>query len=129
MAVSILLVDDHPEFRHILRQILRTESDLDVAAEADDGEAAVELVQQKQPAVVLMDVAMPRLDGLEATKRIKTLQPDTKVLVLTVHSEAVYREKARASGADAFLRKQEVVTKLVPTIRQVIGKGRGEGTG
>jgi DNA-binding NarL/FixJ family response regulator len=124
MPGMILVVDDHQEFRRIIRQILEQESDLAVSAEADDGEAAVEHVRHHQPAVVLMDVAMPRLDGFEATRQIKAMRPDTKVLILTVHTQEGYPERARESGADAYLPKQEAITRLVPTIREVLGGPR-----
>ena len=127
MAVTILIVDDHQEFRRIIRQILQAESDLAVSGEAADGEAAIEYVRRHQPAVVLMDVAMPRLDGFEATRRIKTMQPDAKVFILTVHTEEGYPERARESGADGYLPKQDVITRLIPTIREVLG-GRREQT-
>jgi DNA-binding NarL/FixJ family response regulator len=105
MAVTILIVDDHEEFRRIIRQILRAESDLTVSGEAGDGVAAVTYVLHHQPAVVLMDVAMPRLDGFEATRRIKAMRPDTKVLIMTLHTQEGYHQRARDSGADAYLPK------------------------
>lgn len=126
MTVPILLVDDHEEFRRILRQILQIESDFIVAGEADDGEVAVELALQRRPAVVLMDLAMPHLDGFEATRRIKAMRPETKVLVLTLHTEEAFRAKARESGADAFLPKQDTITRLVPTIRELLGGAQDE---
>jgi DNA-binding NarL/FixJ family response regulator len=124
IPVTILIVDDNQEFRGIIRHVLQAQSDLSVSGEADDGEAAVEHVRHHQPAVVLMDVAMPRLDGFEATRRIKAMRPDTKVLILTVHREEAYPERARESAADAFLPKQDVITRLIPTIREVLGGGR-----
>lgn len=121
MKVRILLVDDHEEFRRILRQILQTESDFVVVGEAEDGEAAVEIALERQPAVVLMDLAMPHLDGFEAARRIKAVRPETKILVLTLHTEEAYRTRARESGADAFLPKQDTITRLIPTIQEVLG--------
>jgi two-component system response regulator DegU len=127
MAARILIVDDHQEFRRIIKQILHTEADLSVAGEAEDGEAAVDYVRHHQPALVLMDVAMPQLDGFEATRRIKAMLPDTKVLILTVHTDEGYAERARDSGADRYLPKQHVITGLIPTIRELLG-GRREQT-
>jgi two-component system response regulator DegU len=118
--MTVLVVDDHEEFRGIIRQILRAEPGLTVAGEAGDGEAAVEEVRRHRPALVLMDVAMPRLDGFEATRRIKALHPETKVLILTVHTAEGYRELARASGADGYLPKQEVIARLIPAIRDLV---------
>jgi DNA-binding NarL/FixJ family response regulator len=124
MAVTILIVDDHEEFRRIIRQILRAESDLTVSGEAGDGVAAVTHIRHHQPAVVLMDVAMPRLDGFEATRRIKAMRPDTKVLIMTLHTQEGYHQRARDSGADAYLPKLDVITRLIPTIREVLGEQR-----
>ena len=120
MTVPILLADDHEEFRRILRQILLTESDFTVAGEAEDGENAVDLALKRRPAIVLMDLAMPRLDGFEAMRRIKSMRPETKILVLTFHTEPPYRSKARECGADAFLPKTETITRLIPVIRQTL---------
>lgn len=121
MPVPILVVDDHEEFRRILRQILQVEPDFAVAGEAEDGEVAVALALQRRPAVVLMDLALPHLDGFEAIRRIKSAQPETKILVLTFHTEPAFRAKARECGADAFLPKQEAVARLIPVIREVLG--------
>ena len=126
MTVPILVVDDHEEFRRILRQILQVESDFTVAGEADDGELAVDLTLQRRPAVVLMDLAMPHLDGFEAIRRIKSLRPETKILVLTFHTDPTFRAKARECGADAFLPKQEAVGRLVPVIREILGGSHGQ---
>jgi DNA-binding NarL/FixJ family response regulator len=119
--MMILVVDDHEEFRRIIKQILHPEADLSVEGEAADGLAAVEYVRHHRPAVVLMDVAMPGVDGFEATRRIKAMWPETKVLILTVHTEAGYAERARDSGADRYLPKQSVITRLVPAIRELVG--------
>lgn len=129
MAATILIVDDHEELRGIVRQILRSESDLTVSGEAGDGVAAVEHALHHQPAVVVMDVAMPRLDGFEATRRIKALRPDIKVLIMTLHTEEGYHQRARESGADAYLPKLDVITRLIPTIREVLGENRSHTAG
>jgi DNA-binding NarL/FixJ family response regulator len=126
MATRILIVDDHQEFRRIIKQILHAEAALEVAGEADDGLAAVEYVRHDHPEIVLMDVAMPRLDGFEATRRIKAMRPDTKVLILTVHTDEGYAARARDSGADHYLPKQHVITQLIPAIREMLGGRREE---
>ena len=123
----ILVVDDHQEFRGIVKHLLHSETDLSVEGEAADGLAAVEYVRQHGPAVVLMDVAMPGIDGFEATRRIKAMRPETKVLILTVHTGEGYAERARDSGADRYLPKQNVITHLIRAIRELLG-GRAEQT-
>jgi len=117
----ILVVDDHEEFRRIIRQILHPEADLSVEGEAADGLAAVDYVRHHWPAVVLMDIAMPGVDGFEATRRIKAMRRETKVLILTVHTEEGYAKRARDSGADGYLPKQNILTRLIPAIRELLG--------
>ncbi|MBI2884309.1 MAG: response regulator transcription factor [Candidatus Methylomirabilis oxyfera] len=116
MPINALIVDDDRAFRRVVRRLLEQAGDISVVGEAGDGEEAVELTQQLQPDVVLMDVAMPRVDGFEATRRIKAKRPQTKVIILTVHEEAVYRRAAGGSGADNFLIKKTLATKLLPAI-------------
>ena len=116
----ILVVDDHQEFRGIIKHLLHSETDLSVEGEAADGLAAVEYVRHHRPAVVLMDVAMPGIDGFEATRRIKAMRPETKVLIQTVHTEEGYAERARDSGADRYLPKQNVITHLIRAIRELL---------
>lgn len=116
MPIATLIVDDDRLFRQAVRQLLELESEISVVGEAGDGEEALQLAQELQPDVVLMDITMPRLSGLEATRRIKAERPETKVIVLTVHQEEIYRTTAGECGADAFLTKKNVGTQLLPTI-------------
>jgi DNA-binding NarL/FixJ family response regulator len=119
MGVTILIVDDNPRLRALIRRILTQESDLQVVGEADDGAEAIRLTPILRPDVVLMDLGMPRVNGLEATRRIKMERPETKVIIITVHTEDAYRRAAEANGADAFLAKRTLMTALLPTIRRV----------
>lgn len=116
MPINALIVDDDRAFRGVVRRLLERAGEISVVGEAGDGEEAIELTRKLQPDVVLMDVAMPRVDGLEATRRIKAERPQTKIIILTIHEEDVYRRAARGSGADAFLIKKTLATRLLPAI-------------
>jgi len=114
--IATLIVDDDLTFRKTVRQLLERVPEVSIVGEAADGEEALRLAQALRPDVVLMDITMPRLDGLEATRRIKAEQPDMKVIVLTVHQEEAYRKTACEYGADAFLTKKTVGSRLIPMI-------------
>lgn len=116
MPIAILIVDDDLTFRKTVRQLLERAPEVSVVGEATDGEEALQLVQELQPDVVLIDISMPRLDGLEAARRIKAQHPEIKVIVLTVHQEEVYRKTAYEYGADAFLIKKTAGVQILPTI-------------
>jgi DNA-binding NarL/FixJ family response regulator len=119
MATTILIVDDHAQFRTLMRQIVAEVSDLHVVGEAADGLGAMRLVQEIQPAIVLLDLVLPQVNGLEVLRWIE--YPETNVIIMTVHTEDAYRAAAEASGADAFLLKKTLMTVLLPTIRRLCG--------
>ena len=103
--ISIIVVDDHPLFRQSIRNVLEAQSDFQVVAEADSGEEAVKLASEFQPDVVLMDITMPKLDGLEATRQIKASNPHIAVLVLTIHSDDQHIIGILEAGAAGYLTK------------------------
>jgi DNA-binding NarL/FixJ family response regulator len=125
VPVTVLVVDDDAANRQMVRRVLdRAAADIKGGirvAEGEDGEEAIRLTRELSPDVVVIDIAMPRLNGLEATKQIKAEWPNTKVIVLTVHDEKAYREAANAMGADAFLPKKTLMTKLLPTVKTAVG--------
>jgi DNA-binding NarL/FixJ family response regulator len=116
MSTTILIVDDNAQFRALMREITAQESAFQVVGEAADGAEAIGQAQALQPDIVLLDLAMPRVSGLEALPRLKAACPETRVIVVTVHEEDAYRQAAAARGADAFLLKKTLRTTLLPTL-------------
>jgi DNA-binding NarL/FixJ family response regulator len=117
--ITVLLAEDHTIVREGFRKMLELEKDLQVVGEAEDGRQAVALVKKLRPAVVLMDIAMPRLNGLEAMRQVLKAVPATKVLMLSAHSDDAYVEDATASGAVGFLLKQTSSHIVCEAIREV----------
>src|SRR5262249_52335679 len=119
VGLTLLIVDDDPNFRGLIRGLVETEPEAHVVGEAKDGEEAIRLTHELRPDVVLMDIAMPRVNGLEALRSTKAAMPDTKIVVVTVHGEDVYRRLAMAGGADAFILKKTLGKDLLPAIRRI----------
>jgi DNA-binding NarL/FixJ family response regulator len=117
--ITILLAEDHTIVREGFRKLLEAEDDLEVVGEAQTGRQAVELTRKLRPAVVVMDIAMPLLNGLEATRQIRKALPGTKVLILSAHSDDAYVDQAIAIGAVGFLLKQTSSQNLSVAIREV----------
>src|SRR5216683_7740771 len=124
MTPRVLIVDDEVDSCWLVAFVLRRDPNLALAGEATDGEMALSLVRQERPDVVVTDIKMPRLDGLEATRRIKREWPDTKVLVLTHLTDDHTRREAFEKGADAFLNKRDMASALVPAIWDACGARR-----
>jgi len=123
MAINVLLVDDHELVRTGIRRLLDDFEDIAVIAEADSGEAAIKLVREHLPHVVLMDVNMPGIGGLEATRKLVQIAPDTKVIVVTIHLEEPFPTRLLEAGASGYLTKGCAVAEIVDAIRQV-SKGK-----
>ncbi len=117
--ITVLLAEDHTIVREGFRKMLELEGDLEVVGEAQDGRQAVALAKALRPAVVLMDIAMPRLNGLEATRQVLKAAPATKVLMLSAHSDDAYVQSATESGAVGFLLKQTSAHDVCRAIREV----------
>lgn len=121
--IRVLIVDDHRVVRQGLRTFLELQEDISVVGEAEDGQMAVELVRQFQPHVVLMDLVMPRLDGISATRQVKSLSPEVKVIALTSFAEDDKVFPAIQAGASSYLLKDVSPESLVEAIRAAF---RGE---
>ncbi len=117
--ITVLLAEDHTIVREGFHKMLELESDLTVIGEAKDGRQAVALVKKLRPAVVLMDIAMPLLNGLEATRQVLKAVPSTKVLILSAHSDDAYVQNATDAGAVGFLLKQTSAHEVCRAIREV----------
>jgi DNA-binding NarL/FixJ family response regulator len=117
--ITVLLADDNRIVRREFRRILELENDLEVVGEAKNGRQAVAMVKKLHPALVLMDIAMPLLNGLEATCQILKAVPATKVLMLSAHGDDAYVEEATNSGAMGYLIKQTSADSVCPAIREV----------
>jgi len=116
--IKVLIVDDHLTFAEALQAALAKEKDLQVVDVVTDGSAAVEKAAEHRPDVILMDVAMPGMDGIEATRRIKESDPDAHVVVLTGHEGEHLLARAVQAGANGFLRKTDGVLNLAEAVRQ-----------
>ena len=121
--IEILLVDDHQMFRAGIRALIEAEERLTVIGEASSGDEAVDRVRELKPDIVIMDLAMPGSNGLEATRRISALELDTHVLVLTVHAEEEYLVPVVEAGASGYLTKTSADTDLIEAIR-VVSRGQ-----
>jgi DNA-binding NarL/FixJ family response regulator len=117
--ISVLLVDDHTVVRQGLRALLRPEEDIEVVGEAENGRQAVTAAKRNPPDVVIMDVAMPLLNGLEATRQILKTLPATKVLVLTSYSDDDCVQQLTEAGVSGYLIKQTAANDLLKAIREV----------
>ena len=118
--ISIIVADDHPLFRQSIRNVLESQPDFLVVAEADNGEEAVKLTAELQPDVVLMDITMPKLDGLEATRQIKASHPNIAVLVLTIHSDDQHIIGILEAGAAGYLIKSVFGEEVIQSVRGVV---------
>lgn len=120
----IVLAEDHTILREGLRAIFASEPDLELVGEATDGREAINKARELQPELLILDLSMPRMDGLTALKDIKRVAPRTRVLVMTVHSSEEYVFQAIEGGADGYLLKESSATELMLAVRSVLAGER-----
>lgn len=118
--IRVLLVDDHTMVREGIRSVLESYPDIEVAGEASDGEEAFQMVGVLCPSVVVMDINMPRLNGIEATVRIKKIYPNVAIVGLSVEADEAYRKAMTAAGARCLISKSMAVEELYLAIRASI---------
>jgi len=119
----IMIVDDHPIVRHGIAQLLNGQTDMEVVAEAEEAESAVRQLRDQTFDLLVVDISMPGLSGLDLIRRIKTKDAHIPMLVLSMHDESVYAERALAAGARGFLMKHEATEKLVSAVRKLLAGG------
>ena len=120
--IQVLLVDDHAVVRMGFKMLLESASDIKVVAEADSGEQAVKLYQEHKPDVVVMDITMPGIGGLEATDRIMAKDSTARILVLSAHEDSVHPKRVLNAGAMGYLTKRSAAEELIKAIRTVAGR-------
>jgi len=113
---QIVLADDHVMFRRGVKRIVQSLGDVEVVGEAGDGLELLEVLKKTQPQMVIMDISMPNLRGLEATREVKNLHPDVKILILTMHKDKEYLYHAFSAGAEGYLLKEDADTELLSAI-------------
>jgi len=116
----VLLVDDHPVVRQGLAQLINQESDLEICAEAENAPKAFEAIARTNPHVAVVDITLGDCDGIELIKNIKATHPELPLLVLSMHDESLYCERALRAGAKGYIMKQEATTNVLTAIRRVL---------
>lgn len=120
MSIRVLIVDDHDLMRRGIRMVLEAESDLEVVGEAASGEEALRLALRLEPDVVIMDISLPGISGIEATRELRTALPKVRVLGLTIHEDEGYVRELMRAGGDGFIVKRSAAQELVRAIRAVV---------
>ena len=118
-AMRVLLVDDQPQVRRGLRMRLELEPDVEIAGELGDGAAAITRATEIQPDIVLMDIEMPGMDGISATRALRAVAPHSAVVILTLYDDAATRARAKEAGAVAFVAKHRLEAVLLDTMRHI----------
>ncbi|RXT04491.1 response regulator transcription factor [Ammoniphilus sp. CFH 90114] len=120
-TIRIALIDDHQLFREGIKRILEMEPSFEVVGIGSNGEEACHLAEELKPEIMLMDINMPKMSGVEATEKIKALSPETKVIILSIHDDENYVHQAFSSGANGYLLKEMESDSLIEAIQVVAG--------
>ena len=124
MKSRIMVVDDHAIVLHGLKELINSEPDLEVTMTADSAERGLEMLRKELPDIVVTDISLPGLSGLELIKEVTLMHPGLPSLVLSMHDELVHGERALRAGAKGYLVKQEAPEKVIKAIRTVLAGGR-----
>ena len=124
MTATILIVEDHEAVRRSLRDWLQVEFPQCRLIEAASGEEAIALIRVESPRLAVMDISLPGMSGIEATRRIKAASPSTQIVMLTIHEGATYRADATTAGASAYVPKRVMQTELIPTLAALLKNGQ-----
>ncbi|MBU1061547.1 MAG: response regulator transcription factor [Candidatus Omnitrophica bacterium] len=120
--IEVMLVDDHPIVRQGIKSILSREPDIEIVAEVSDGIEAVKLAKEKSPDIIIMDISLPNMNGLETSYQILKQNKYIKILILTMHENRVFIEKALSYGVKGYILKESAADEIVPAIRTVYDK-------
>ena len=120
MSIKILIADDYDIIREGIKSVLLSHPEYEICAEADNGEKALELARQFKPDILLLDISMPKVSGLDIIRRVKAASNKTKIIIISVHKTAAYVLKALRSGVDGYINKDNVVEELIPALSRVI---------
>ena len=121
MKKTVLVIDDHPLIRQGVAMLINQQEDMEVCGEAEDMHAAMQCIAQKRPDVVILDISLKGPDGLDLLKAIRTKDPGLPVLILSMHDEAIYAERALRARANGYIMKQEATEKVLVAVRRIMG--------
>jgi DNA-binding NarL/FixJ family response regulator len=119
LSYKIILAEDHPLFRRTIKSKLEEIIDFKIVGETGDGLELLALLEDLTPDLIVLDITMPGLQGIEATRKIKEIYPEVKVLILTMHKDKEYLQQALAAGAKGYLPKEGADTELIPAINEI----------
>ncbi|MEW6717013.1 MAG: response regulator transcription factor [Chloroflexota bacterium] len=123
MPVKILIVEEHKAVRNALRDWLKVEFPRDRLCEAVSGEQAITIARRENPDLVVMDMCLSGMNGIEVARSIKTFRQYTKIVILATHADKIYRDMAKEAGVNAYIPKREVLTELIPTVVALLSNG------